>query len=222
MLEERDELMITRQAGSAVGIVTLSIGVFVSSAVFALHEPWQQASGSSQRRQGETTNVTGAWTLNRDLSDDPTKVMETMQAGRHGGSGGGHGPGIHGGGGSRGGMDPEQMRARMSLLEPPSRLTITQTDTSVTLTEGDGRSQTLTIDNRKESRALGNRTVEVRTKRDEGRLVKEMSLGDGMKLTETYSLDAQPRQLHVMVKLEGSHLPRPINLRRVYDGESAR
>lgn len=64
--------------------------------------------------------------------------------------------------------------------------------------------------------------VEVKSKWDNGRLVKETSLGDGMKLTETYSLVAEPRQLHVMVKLEGSHLPRPVNFRRVYDGETVR
>jgi hypothetical protein len=64
--------------------------------------------------------------------------------------------------------------------------------------------------------------VEVKTKWDDGRLVKETSLGDGMKLTETYSLIAEPRQLHVMVKLEGSHLARPINFGRVYSEETVR
>lgn len=64
--------------------------------------------------------------------------------------------------------------------------------------------------------------VEVKTKWDDARLVKETSLGDGMKLTETYSLVAEPRQLPVMVKLEGSHLPRPVNFRCVYDGETVR
>jgi hypothetical protein len=53
-------------------------------------------------------------------------------------------------GGGRGGMDPEQMRVRMSVLEPPDRLTITQTEGSITLTDSDGRSQTLATNNNKE------------------------------------------------------------------------
>lgn len=102
-------------------------------------------------------NLTGAWTLNKDLTDDAAKLMETMQGGDHGGSGGGHtrpggigghGPGMHGGGGmgsSRGGMTPEQMqamRARMNhAVEAPARLTIVQADGSITFTDSYGRSQ---------------------------------------------------------------------------------
>lgn len=80
-------------------------------------------SGSAQSSRTDRdapANLTGAWALNKELSDDAAKLMEAMQGGDHGGSGGqrppvgGHGPGMHGGGGtggSRGGMTPEQMRA---------------------------------------------------------------------------------------------------------------
>lgn len=177
--------------------------------------------------------------MNKHLSDDAAKLMEAMQGGDHGGSGGGHmppggfsgghGPGMHGGGamgGNRGGMTPEQMRAmraRMSeALEAPARLTIVQADGSVRLTDNHGRSQRLTTNNKKEKRPIDNQMVEVRTKWDDGRLVNEMWLGDGMKLTETYSLASDRRQLHVMVKFEGSHLPRPVSFRRLYDAEGLR
>jgi hypothetical protein len=185
------------------------------------------ASGVSAQslatERDRTNNLTGAWTLNKDLSDDPAKgVREAMSGGSHAGPGGGHGSGTHGGsgavGGGRGGMDPELMR----LLEPPGRLTITQTSSSITFTDGNGRSQTLTTGNQKQKLPLTNRTVEVMTKWDDGRLVKETDLGDGMRLTETYSLVLEPRQLRVMAKLESSHLPRPVNVRRVYDAESRR
>lgn len=69
---------------------------------------------------------------------------------------------------------------------------------------------------------MDNRMVEVRTKWDDGRLVNETWLGEGMKLTETYSVVSERQQLHVMVKLEGSHLPRAVNFRRVYNAESLR
>jgi hypothetical protein len=134
---------------------------------------------------------------------------------------------MHGGGsGNRGGMTPEQMRAmraRISdMLEAPVRLTIVQTDGAVTLTGNDGRSRRLTPNNKKEKRPVDNQMVEVRTKWDDSRLVNETWFGDGMKSTETYSMGSDRRQLHVAVKLEGSHLPRPVNFRRVYDAESVR
>lgn len=114
-------------------------------------------------------------------------------------------------------------RSRLSeILEAPARLTIVQADGSIILTDHHGRSQRLTINNRKEKRPADNRMVEVRTKWDDGRLVNETWLGDGTKLTETYSVASERRQLHVAVKLEGSHLPRPVNVRRVYEAESLR
>src|SRR5919106_6453028 len=157
-------------------------------------------------------NLTGAWTLNRDLSDDTAKLLESMQGGDHGGSGGGqrppggggHGPGMHGGGGggNRSGMTPEQMRAmraRMNfVLEAPTKLTIVQGDGSITLTDNDGRSQRLTTNNKKEKRPVGNRMVDVRTKWDDGRLLNETWLDDGVKVTDTYSLTSE-RQLEIMV-----------------------
>lgn len=176
-------------------------------------------------------NLTGAWTLNKDLSDDAAKLMEAMQGGDHGGSGGrppggGHGPRMHSGGSNRGDMTPEQMRAmraRMSdVLEAPLTLTIVQADASVTLTDNHGRSQRLTLNNKKEKRPVDNRMVDVRTKLDGDRVVNETWLGNGLNLTETYSLASGRRQLQVSVKLEGSHLPRPMSLRRVYDAVSVR
>jgi hypothetical protein len=160
-----------------------------------------------------TAGLSGVWKLNQGLTDDPSKVMRAS---------GGHGPGMHGSGPNREGMDPQQIRARRQLLEAPSRLTITQTDNAVTFTESDGRVQTLTTDNKPQRLQLGTQAVDVKSRWDSGRLVKEMSLGDGLTLTETYAVTAEPRQLHVTVKLDGAHLPQPINFRRVYDAERLR
>ena len=187
-------------------------------------------SGQSAR---PANNLAGVWRFNKDLSDDLAKVMEATHGGSHGSSGrgghtppsgrGGHGPGMHGGGrdSRSGGMDAEQ-QMRMWLHEPSAKLTITQTERAVTFTEGDGRSQTLATTNEKQRVPLGTGIVEVRSKWDDGRLVKETSLDDGTKVTETYSVVSEPRQLHVMIKLAGSRLPRPVNVRRVYDAENTR
>ena len=43
-----------------------------------------------------------------------------------------------------------------------------------------------------------------------------------MKLTETFSLAREGGRLHVGVKFESSHLPRPLTLERVYDDTSTR
>jgi len=190
------------------------------------------SAGAKTPQNDKTKKFTGVWTLNKSLSDDPAKMMEAMQSERQGGSGGGvsssgqsggHGPGMHGGGRDAGRGDAGQMRVQMLFaIQPPSRLTITQTESSITVMDGDGRSQTLVTNNKKQKLPLDSRTVEVKAKWDDGVLVKETSLDEGIKLTETYSLISEQRQLQVIVKLEGSHLPRPINLRRVYDAENTR
>lgn len=106
------------------------------------------------------------------------------------------------------------------VTEPPTRLTITQTETDVTITDGDGRSQKLATTGKGEKHQFGSRTVETKTRWDGTRLVKEMSLGDGVKVTEIYTLATDPRRLDVNVKVEG--LPMNRTLRRVYDDVSER
>jgi hypothetical protein len=214
--------MITKNARFAIGIMLLSlIGVLVSGELFAQQGPGMTRTDTGQRKQkSQTADFTGDWTLNKNLSDDAAKVMESMHSERGGGSG--RGPWMHGGGGSKG-MDPEQRQAMRRAIEAPARLMITQTTDSITLTEDDGHSQTFTTNNKKEKVPLGDRTVEVKTKwDDDGHLVKETSLADGVKLTETYSLISQSQQLQVMVKLDASHLPRPVLLTRTYDAQRAR
>jgi hypothetical protein len=189
---------------SAAGAVLLLI---VTASTFA-----QQAS----QPHTSHSDLAGAWSLNRNLSDDPATVMTRM---REGGDGshrppfGGHGGAFGGGGRS---MNPDQMRTRLAMLEPPKRLTIVQSDATVTLTDGEGRSQTFAVINQKQRLSIGGQAIDVRAKWDGDRLIKEMSLDGGAKIIETYSLTGEPRQLHVNVKLEGA-MPRTITLRRVYD-----
>ena len=98
-----------------------------------------------------TPSIAGAWSLNRDLSDDATKVMKGMAERRSGGSSrmpsgmGGMGGGR--GGGMRGnGRDPEEVQEMREVMnkaiEAPARLSITQADGDVTFTDDDGRSKT--------------------------------------------------------------------------------
>jgi hypothetical protein len=197
-------------------------------------EAYRGVQGAVQNAP-ESPSIAGAWTLNKDRTDDPAKVLAGVQSERsRGGDGGGaRMPGGFGGGmgGRRGGtgedrsrMDPEKMQEMRDLMrnaiEPPARLTITQVEGTITFTDGDGRSQTYATTNKKEKHPFENRTVETKTKWDHGRLIRETSLGDGMKLTETYTLAPETRELHVLVKLESQH--GPLTLRRVYDDASIR
>jgi len=191
-------------------VLPLSIVMFVAAG--AGHAASLQSHGGDRDHH---PNLTGVWRLNTDLSDDVAKIVETM----HGGSGGGHSMRTHGGG--RGPIDPEQMRARMALVDAPRRLTITRDERTISLTDGDGHSQILTPNNRKQRVQIGNITVDVKAKWADDRLMKERSLADGTTMTETYSLIPGAQQLHVSVKIESPQMP-PIVLGRVYDAEEPR
>jgi hypothetical protein len=207
--------MIIRKAQFAFSIFTLSlIGVFVSSAVSTLRGTEQHESASGA---GQTVHLMGEWALNKDLSDDPEKVVESMHQGR---GGSGRGRWMHAGGGGRS-MDTGKMEAMQRAMETPAKLMISQADESITFTNGDGRSQTFATNNKKEKHTFGNDTVDVKTKWEDGRLVKETSLDDGLKLTETYSLLVNADQLRVLVNVKG-HMGREVTLKRVYDRERHR
>jgi hypothetical protein len=176
-------------------------------------------------------SLTGAWTLNKDLSDKPPAGGEGREGrdGQHrgGGSGGGHrgggggfgGGGFGGGGRATDGRNPEDVqRQRNALrdeLQPAEHLTITETGATVILTAGDGRTTRLSVDGKKIKDESTN--VERRTKRDGGKLVSEITgLGNG-KITETYSVDDEHKQLHVALEIEGQK--GKATTKRVYDAD---
>lgn len=153
-----------------------------------------------------------------------------------GGGGGGYGGGGMGrmgggGGGGRGmggpgGMDPERMKQMRALLdevmELPASLTISETEQTVTFTEPDGRSRTYKTDGRKEKHQNTNGTVETKTKWAEAGLVIETDLGNGMKFSRTYAVSGDPRQLMVLMKMEGGRGGRDRPTRKaVYDDTTA-
>jgi hypothetical protein len=176
----------------------------------------------------EAPKIGGIWRLNSQLSDPPGAGGQGDDGdkpvagnGRRGGGmipGGGVGGLGRGGGGGvpvggqRGegpgrGIDPEKLKAARALIEElmtaPVMLTIGDADGAVTFTEADGRTRSYKTDNRKEKHQVINATVETRARWEEGSLVIETDLGDGLKATQTYSVGADPRQLTVLTKLEG-------------------
>jgi hypothetical protein len=142
--------------------------------------------------------------------------------GRGGIGGGPMGGGRIGRGGQRGGAagqgaglvgeDMEQLAAN------PKMLRVEQDEKVVTVTDDRGQSRNLYPDGKKhkESDASGH-SVSIKARWQENRLVAESKLGHSGKLTETYELGPDGRQLIVISQLENSQLRAPLRIRRVYD-----
>ena len=186
---------------------------------------WSPALPSAQGAQtAARLPLTGAWTLNKALSDQAPERGEREQDGRGGRRGGGgmRRGGVGGRGMGRGrGSDPQDM-ARMrdamrDLLEPADRLTIVETESMVIVTSSDGRTTRLSPDGKKIKDE--NTNVERRTRWDAGKLVSEISgLGPG-KITQTFSVDQDTRQLRIVLLLERGRDPEPRTITHLYDAD---
>jgi|KBSMisStaDraftv2_1062788.scaffolds.fasta_scaffold00269_31 hypothetical protein len=174
--------------------------------------------------------LVGAWTLNKDASQlAPARgdngEGRDGESGRNGGGGGRRrgGGGFGGGGFGRGGGgfngQPQDREAAQRMrdamrqeLQAPDHMTIVTSDTTIIITTPDGHTMRLAPDGKKiKDESTG---VERKTKWDSGKLVSEVSgLGRG-KITETYSIDGDAKQLHVTLDIDG---PRKTSQTRVYD-----
>src|SRR5262245_53575077 len=182
-------------------------------------------SSESRAQTPEKTSFNGAWTLNKELSDQPPDRSGGGEngGGRHGGGGygggrggGGHrggfgGGGFGGGGMGRGGqpMDPDAMartrEAMRDIVNPPEHLTIVETDSMIVVTGGDGRTTRLAPDGKKVKDQ--NTNIERKTKWDGAKLVSEISgLGRG-KITQTFAVDGEHHQLRIVAEMQGGGGP---------------
>ena len=226
------------------GLLFASAAVFVVVLVGAWLSAESNASAQSQApaQPNAPPSLTGAWTLNKDLSDKPPDRSQEGQNGDRsgGGSGYGHGGGYgrgggggygRGGYGGRGGMgggsgssltpeERERIREAMrNIVTAPDHLTITESSNMVVVTTSEGQVTRLSTDGKKIKDE--NTKIERKTKWDAGKLVSEINgMGPG-KITETYSIDPQAHQLHVTVTMEGGRMPKPVAMNRVYDADSA-
>ena len=192
-----------------------SFGIIVSCA--ALIAMWLSVES---RAQAPDTSIVGAWTLNKDLSDQPPGRGDnsgsgdsggTRNGGSNGGGFGGRGGGRRGGGMNRGGnggapaVDPEtaaRMRDAMRDITTPSdHLTITKTDTLVVIAAADGRTTRLSPDGKKIKD--DNTKIERKTKWDGDKLVSEINGLASGKATQTFSVDPGAHQLKVALQIEG-------------------
>jgi hypothetical protein len=189
-------------------------------------------------------SIAGAWTRNKELSDAPAGRGQDGDdssrgrgdggagcGGRRGGGGGGGGFGGggfgrgggmgRGGGGDAGRGNPEEMMrmrdAMRDVISPSDHLTITQSETMIVLTGADGRTTRLSPDGKKIKD--DNTKVERKTKWDGGKLVSEINgLGQG-KMTQTFAVDPDAKQLRITLVTEGGRSNQPRTITHVYDAD---
>jgi hypothetical protein len=199
------------------------------------------SSSHAEGRQDHANNraaITGAWTLSRELSDDPGVVRPSNAGPGRSGVPGGVPGGRRGGGGgagtsSRGGstssgvsdgadatsaLNPEYMRQASAMLvevlDEPGEMTIAVDDQDVTFKDGD-RVQRFKTDNSKQKVQLHSGTAEMKVKWDHGKLLKETSLLGLATVKEFYSLDPSGN-LQVDVRVERVRVADPFLFKLVY------
>ncbi|MCX6545756.1 MAG: hypothetical protein NTV05_15250 [Acidobacteria bacterium] len=218
------------------------VAVLVSAAFLgASAMAWGQERPAAQAG-GKPNPIVGAWKLNKDLTDKP--VAENARAGESGrrpsGMGGGiGGPGGRGGGGRRGGMgggtggggyqggrggDPEQMKRMRTLLadliRPADGWTIVQDGPLMLFTNVDGRTQKFTADGKEEEHLTGDGVIKSKTRWNGEQLIIEAKYQDGPKVTSTYTVSSDLRQLMIHIKVEGGGLPRELTTNHVFDRQA--
>ncbi len=180
-------------------------------------------------------SLAGVWKLNEERSDKPGDRGANRSGGGFGRGGGGFGGrgGMGGrggrGGGGRGGMGGEgngrggeesgaDRQVVMGLVRPVQRFTITQSDSSITITDVEGKTRYLVPDGKKKKEhSLDEGEFEIKTKWKGDKLVVEQDLDHGPSLKQTFRLDGETHQLILEVEVQGERMPRPIEVRRVYD-----
>ena len=200
---------------------------FVIACALALPIAHAQTPATSASQNG---SIVGAWTLNKTASElgaapgtdkDGKDGDDTGRRGggrRRGGGGGGFGgSGLGRGFGNQASPEQKESAQRMrdamrDEMQAADHMTIVSSDTTIIITTPDGHTTRLATDGKKvKDDATG---IERKTKWDAGKLVSEISgLGRG-KITETYSADAELKQLRVKLDVDGA---RKTTQTRVYD-----
>jgi len=194
-------------------------------------------AGVAQARPGRDAgtqdhpNLSGDWALNRQLSDDPqhddASARTQPNGGRRGGFGGRGGFGRGGFGGRYGGgagsrradVDPATIQQAIDEARSPSpSLTISHSAANIAITDARGRTRFFQTSGATDKHQLDAGTVDSTTSWNGGDLVIQYDLGNGRRMTYTYSLLAATKQLVVRIRIDGSGSGRgPATLKYVYE-----
>lgn len=154
-------------------------------------------------------SIMGAWVLNRDESDDTRKRMRDSQD-----SGGGYG-------GRRGGMgggESDEERAKMhEVLSPSTNITFSMTGAEVDLKDDRDRKRAFMTDGRKMQKSKDDNYQEIAAKWDGNRLVTDEKNPRGGKMSRTFELSQDGRQLYETLSLKMGRNNTETSFRFVYD-----
>ena len=191
--------------------------------------PPQPAPSSATKPQDQAplppprTTILGAWKLNRDESDDPRKRREGSGGSNGGGNSGGRGMGGgypgggHGGYGKRGGEGDEERQKMHELFAPANAITLSMTGAEVDLVDDRERKRAFMTDGRKLQNSKDDNHQEIAAKFDGNRLVTEEKSPRGDKMSRTFELSEDGRQLYETLHMTSGRNNTPLVIRYVYD-----
>jgi hypothetical protein len=170
------------------------------------------------------TTILGAWKFNPDDSDDPSKRRQDSGGsnGGYGGRGrmGGSWPGGGGGGygGRRGGGESDEQRQKMRELFTPARtMTLSMTGAEVDLVDDRDRKRAFMTDGRKLQKSKDDSYQEIAAKFDGNRLVTDEKDPRGNKMSRTFELSNDGRELYETLHMTTGRSNSPLVIRYVYD-----
>src|SRR5262249_33341177 len=137
--------------------------------------------------------ILGAWKLNREESDDPRRRRPDGR-----GAGGGHGGGRGGYGGHESDAQREKMR---EVFLPPAAMTFSMTGAEVDLLDDRGRKRAFMTDGRKLQKSKDPNYAEIAAKFEGRRLVTDEKSPRGEKMSRTFELSEDGRQLYETVHM---------------------
>ena len=153
-------------------------------------------------------SILGAWKFNKDESDDMRNRSQDSNNRGYGGGrpGGGGWPGGGGGGhhGGYGGESDEERQKMHELLSPPTTISFSMTGAEVDLMDDHDRKRAFMTDGRKLQKSKDDSYQEIAAKWDGNRLISDEKSPRGGKMSRTFELSPDGRQLYENLHIEGS------------------
>jgi hypothetical protein len=213
------------------------LGWLVPGAIYAQAPPGpvqaaqpQTVPGSAARPQEEIplppprTTILGAWKFDPDDSDDPRKRRQNSEdsnggyGGGRGRMGGGYPGGGRGGyGGRRGGESDEERQKMRELFTPAKTIAISMTGAEVDLVDDRERKRAFMTDGRKLKKSKDENYQEIAAKFDGNRLVTDEKDPRGNKMSRTFELSSDGRQLYETLRMVSGRSNSSQVIRYVYD-----
>ena len=131
--------------------------------------------------------------------------------------GGGYPGGGHGGYGRRGGESDEERQKTRELLAPAKAIMLSMTGAEVDLVDDRDRKRAFMTDGRKLQKSKDDNYQEIAAKFDGTRLVSDEKDPRGNKMSRTFELSADGRQLYETLHMTTGRSNTPLAIRYVYD-----